>query len=150
MRPISSAAEYSARKPSSVRNPCRRPIKDCETTSKTEPVAISMNRAKSVWDIRELPSRGLIVFAGMRACGRVEVKRVDTHQLGEFQEIGNASRAFQGLVEVITVPRHSSVVAELCSQFGNFCARFTQSLFMTGHSAFVPEKQAKLSMERID
>ena len=89
-------------------------------------------------------------FAEMCACGLVALKRVDTHQLGEFQEIGNASRAFQGLVEVIAVPRHSYLVPELFSQLGNFCKRFTQSLFVTRHSAFVPEKQSKLSMERID
>jgi hypothetical protein len=40
MRPISSAAEYNARKLSSFKNPCRRPMKACETTSNTEPVAI--------------------------------------------------------------------------------------------------------------
>src|SRR6266511_151071 len=89
-------------------------------------------------------------FPEMRTGRFVTLQCVDTHQLGEFQKIGNASGTFQGLIEVIAVPRHSYLVPELFSQFGDFFERFAQPLFVTRHPAFVPEKQAKLAMERID
>src|SRR5207248_8085708 len=94
--------------------------------------------------------RGLMFFAKMRAGRFVALQCVDTHQLGEFQEIGNTSGTFQRLIEIIALTRHSYLVPELFAKFGNFFERLAQSLFVTRHSAFVPEKQAKLPMERID
>src|SRR5436305_13304977 len=94
--------------------------------------------------------RGLMFFAKMRAGRFVALQCVDTHQLGEFQEIGNTSGTFQRLIEIIALTRHSYLVPELFAKYGNFFERLAQTLFMTRHSAFVPEKQAKLPMERID
>src|SRR2546430_3019179 len=94
--------------------------------------------------------RGLVFFAKMRATGFIALQCIDTHQLGEFQKIGNTSGTFQRLIEIIAVPRHTYLVPELFAKFGNFFERLAQSLFVTRHSAFVPEKQAKLPMERID
>src|SRR5437867_6943306 len=94
--------------------------------------------------------RGLMFFAKMRAGRFVALQCVDTHQLGEFQEICNTSGTFQGLIEIIAVTRHSYLAPELFAKFGDFFECLAQSLFVPRHSAFLPEKQAKLPMERID
>ena len=75
--------------------------------------------------------RGLVFFAKMSATGFVALQCVDTHQLGEFQEIGNTSGTFQRLIEIIAVPRHSYLVPELFAKFGDFFERLPQSLFLT-------------------
>src|SRR5882757_1363412 len=89
-------------------------------------------------------------FAKMRASGFVALECINAHQFGEFQEIGNASGAFQGLIKIIAVARDSNLVPELFSQLGDFFERLTQSFFVTRHPAFVPKKQANLAMERVD
>src|SRR6266567_5077342 len=85
----------------------------------------------------------------MRATRFVALECVHAHQLSEFEEIGDASSALQGLVKIFVAPRDAHVPPELLSQFGDFLERFTQSFFVARHSAFVPEKKAKLAMERI-
>jgi hypothetical protein len=59
-------------------------------------------------------------FPKMRAGGFVALECINTHQLGEFQEIGNASGAFQGLIEIVAVARDSNLVPELFSQLRDF------------------------------
>src|SRR6266550_9599460 len=86
----------------------------------------------------------------MRAARFVALECVHAHQLGEFEEIGNASSALQGLVKIFVASRDAYVAPELLSQFGDFLERLTQSFFVARHPAFVPEKETKLAMERIE
>src|SRR5437016_1165343 len=91
--------------------------------------------------------RGLMFLAEMRSGRFIAIEGVRAHQLGEFEEIGNASRAFQGLVKIFAVSRDAHVAPELFAQFGNFSERLAQSFFAARHSAFVPEEQTELAME---
>src|SRR5947208_14947116 len=92
-----------------------------------------------------------LMFLAKMCAGRfVALECVDAHQLGEFQEIGNASSTFQGLIEIVALPGHACLAPELVSQFGDFFKRFAQSLFVTQHSAFVPENQTQFAMERVN
>src|SRR5215468_7899280 len=99
---------------------------------------------------QRLSISGLMFLSEMRAGRLVAFQRVDAHEFSKLQEIGNASGAFQGLIEIAAVSRNADFMPELFSQFGNFSKRFAQSFFVARHSASVPKKQAKLSMERID
>ena len=79
----SSAAAYNWRYWSCDRNPWRTPMVLCDTTSKREPVAISMNRAKSGCDERELPSA---MFAEMEtAARRIWLVRPNLSASGKFR-----------------------------------------------------------------
>src|SRR5437867_9412619 len=86
----------------------------------------------------------------MRSGRFVALKRVQAHQLGEFEEIGDASGTFEGLVKIFFAARNAYVAPELFSQFGNLFERFAQSFLVTRHPAFFPEKKSKLSMERVE
>src|SRR5215472_1892156 len=93
--------------------------------------------------------RRLIFLAEMCAGGFVTLQGVNAHQLGEFEEIRHTPGAFQCLVVIFFVSRYTHVAPEFCTQFGNLSERFEQSLFVTRHSAFVPQKKPKFTMERI-
>src|SRR5689334_1318176 len=67
---------------------------------------------------------GLMFLTEMRACGFIALKRVEAHQLGEFQKISDASRAFQSLVIVFLASEHAHAVPKLFSQFRDFLERF--------------------------
>src|SRR6476660_5673421 len=67
---------------------------------------------------------GLMFFAKMRAGRFVALKRVHTHQLGEFEEIGNATGAFQGLVKIFVATEDAHIAPELFSQLWNFFSVF--------------------------
>src|SRR6266542_6994682 len=92
----------------------------------------------------------LMFLAKMRASRFVALKRVPAHQLGEFEEIGNAPGAFQGLVKIFVPAQHAHIAPEFFSQLGNFLQRVAQSLFVARHSAFLPEEKAELSVEGIE
>src|SRR5207247_9883506 len=97
-----------------------------------------------------LTVRCLVCLAKMRS-GRFVARKLDqAHRLGEFEEIGDASGTFEGLVKIFFAARNAYVAPELFSQFGNLFERFAQSFLVTRHSAFFPEKKSKLSMERIE
>src|SRR5438105_7974281 len=96
MRPISSAAEYNERKLSSLKKSCRQPMKACQITSNTEPCAISMYCAKSVCDMRDVPSA---VFEDIETAARRilvrkteplvsrEIPHVIMNQIGEIYRL---------------------------------------------------------------
>ena len=62
----------------------------------------------------------LMFLAKMRSGRFVALKRIHAHQLGEFEEIGNASGAFQGLVKIFVAAQDAHIAPELFSQFWNF------------------------------
>src|ERR1041385_1883894 len=85
----SEAAQRMSPADSTDRNPCRRAISACATTSNTEPTAISRNRANSVRDEREDPSarfdptetaarRICEASPNLSSCGKVWVNRYTT------------------------------------------------------------------------
>src|SRR6266581_6651994 len=92
----------------------------------------------------------LMLLAKMPTSRFVALERVPAHQLGEFEEIGNAPGAFEGLVKIFVTAQDVHILPEFFSQLRNFLQRFAQSLFVARHSAFLPEKKAELSVERIE
>src|SRR5204862_6995543 len=88
--------------------------------------------------------------AKMRAGRFVALKRVLAHRLGEFEEIGNAPGTFQRLIKIFVHAEHALIAPEFLSELRNFLQRFAQSLLVARHSAFLPEKKAELSVERIE
>src|SRR2546430_7840170 len=92
----------------------------------------------------------LVLLAKMRTGRFVALKRVQAHQLGEFEEIGDASGTFEGLVKIFFAARNAYVAPELFSQFGNLFERFAQSFLVTRLSAFFPKKKSNFSLERIE
>jgi hypothetical protein len=92
----------------------------------------------------------LMFFAKMRAGRFISLESVPAHELGELQEIGNTSGAFQGLVEIFVAAKHAHIAPEFFSQFGNFLKRFAQSLFVARHSAFFPQEEAEFAMEGVE
>src|SRR5437762_4287630 len=67
---------------------------------------------------------GLMFLAEVRASRFVALERVRTHQLSEFEKIGDASGAFQGLVKILVAAQDAHIAPELFSQFGNLLERF--------------------------
>src|SRR5215813_11554516 len=55
----------------------------------------------------------LVFLAEVPATRLVARQRIETHQLGKLQIVGNAPGIFEGLVEVIAAARHGDVVPEL-------------------------------------
>src|SRR6266480_5198278 len=117
------------------------------------PIALKFPRKHSgmVFVVAEcLAIGGLMFLAEMPASRFVALERVRTHQLSKFEKIGDAPGAFKGLVKIFVAAQDAHLAPELFSQFGNFFERFAQSFFVARHSAFVPEKQTELSVERIE
>ena len=61
----------------------------------------------------------LILFAEMAAAGFVAVERVEAHQFGEFEEVGDAAGLFEGLVELFVGAEDADVFPELFAQRGD-------------------------------
>src|SRR5207302_8014344 len=66
---------------------------------------------------------GLIFLAEVTAAGLVAVEGVLNEKLGELQEIRDASRALQRLVEIPILPRHIYVLPELFANLRNLSER---------------------------
>src|SRR5256885_6892473 len=89
-------------------------------------------------------------LAKMRAARFVAGQRIQTHQFGEFQKVRHPARAFERLVEVFPIARDADLAPEFFAQLWNFLERFFQAGFVSRHSAFVPKKRPKLSMDRVE
>jgi len=117
----------------------------------TIPLKLPRDHDGVVLVVAERLALGRLMFLPkMRSGGLVALQRIDSHQLGEFEEIGDSPRAFQRLVIIFFVSRHANVVPKLCAQFWNSSERFAQSFFIPRHAAFIPEEQAKFAMKRIE
>src|SRR5215475_11457624 len=66
----------------------------------------------------------LMFLAEMRTSRFIPLERVNAHQLGEFEEIGDAPGALQGLVVISLVSRHPHVAPKFCAQFGDLAECF--------------------------
>ncbi len=86
-------------------------------------------------------------FAEMRAAGFVAGERVETHQLGEFEKIGHATRALERLIEIFAIAGHADFAPEFFAQLGNVSERLFQPVFISRHSAFVPQERAEFAMD---
>src|ERR1700757_505059 len=60
----------------------------------------------------------LMFLAEMCPGGFVTLQGVNAHEFGEFEEIRHTPGAFQSLVVIFFVSRHTHVAPEFCTQFG--------------------------------
>src|SRR6266404_5302818 len=86
----------------------------------------------------------------MSAARFVALERIDTHELGEFEEIGHATGAFERLIEILSFAGNAHRSPKFVAQLRNFRERFAQSLSVSGHATFVPEKRSELTMDGVE
>ncbi len=86
----------------------------------------------------------------MTAAGFVALEGVAAHQLAEFEEVGDASAAFEGLIEFVACAGNADVFPEFFAQLRDARDRFAQTFGVARHAAFVPEEKTEFAMEGID
>src|SRR5690242_19868152 len=90
----------------------------------------------------------LVFFPKMSAARFVALKRVDAHELGEFEKIRNPPGAFKRLIVAFTFAGNSNALPKFRAQFRNLLKRFSEAIRISRHPAFVPKQQAQLPMKR--
>ena len=94
-----------------------------------------------------LAVRCLVFLAEVATAGLVAHQGVVHDQLGQFQVIGHAARAFERLVEVRAFARHVDVLPEFFPQRRNLGQRFLQALFGARHPAMLPQDPSEPFVE---
>src|SRR6266700_4195073 len=69
----------------------------------------------------------LMLLAKMPTSRFVALERVPAHQLGEFEEIGNAPGAFEGLVKIFVTAQDAHILPEFFSQRRRPSSRWNES-----------------------
>src|SRR5688572_30417142 len=87
---------------------------------------------------------GLMLLAEMPAAGLVAIERVVTHELGELEEVGDASGLLEPGVELARAPGHIGALPELLAQVRDLGERVLEALGVAGHAAVVPHDLAEL------
>src|ERR1051326_4972524 len=66
----------------------------------------------------------LMFFTKMCATRFITCERIDAHQLGEFEKIGDASGALQRLIEIFALAGNTDFAPEFFAQLWDFADRF--------------------------
>src|SRR5712691_872966 len=113
----------------------------------------------------ELPRRDiaeLLVIAQRLAVGRLmfhpkvaaarflAMQRIDAHQFGQLEEIGDASCFFQGLIHLFAAAENTHVAPVQLAQATDFVPRFLQTIGAARPAAVLPHDISELAMERVD
>src|SRR4051812_39639689 len=75
---------------------------------------------------------------------------IETHQLRELEEIRDASRFLQRLVDLGIAARNVDISPELRAQLRYFLQREAQPLLVARHPAVLPHDLAELAVKRAD
>ena len=96
--------------------------------------------------------RRLMFFAEMSAAGFVPRERVGAHQLGELQEIGHTSGAFERLIKFFAAAGNFADVSPKSSRnCGIFTQRFAPNRgCVRAITTFVPKKRPELAVKGIE
>src|ERR1039458_5813640 len=86
----------------------------------------------------------------MSAARFASLAGVDTHQLGQLEEVGHAACFFQVLIQVVAAAGNSDVLPELLAQRTDFTNGSIEAPSRSCHAARLPYNFAKRAMERID
>jgi hypothetical protein len=78
------------------------------------------------------------------------MERVVGEQLRELEVVGNASRVFEALIEVVARPGHRHVVPEFVAQLRDLTERVSQARFRARHADVVPHDSPELAMNLAD
>src|SRR3982075_2444161 len=92
----------------------------------------------------------LMFLTKMSAARFVALERINAHELGEFEEIGHATGAFERLIEIVSFAGNAHRSPKFVAQLRDFRERFAQSLSVSGHATFVPEKRSELTMDGVE
>src|SRR5688572_27378609 len=90
---------------------------------------------------------GLMLLAKVSAARLLAMECVSAHQLAELQEVGDAIRLLQRLIQFGVAPGHHHVLPELGANLRNALQRLSQSRGGPCHPTLLPHEGAKLAME---
>src|SRR6266567_3237189 len=90
---------------------------------------------------------GLMFFTEMASARFVPLEGIDAHQFGEFEEISNASGAFERLVVAFAFAGDSHLCPKFIAQIRNFLECLAYPRRIARHTAFVPKQQTQLTVE---
>ena len=107
-------------------------------------------------DVREvlviaqrLAVRRLALLAEVAAAGLGAVQSVRADQFAEFEEVRDASRLFERLVQFLVLTEHIDVLPELLAQLRDLRERLPQARVGAGHAAVVPHDVAEFAVEGV-
>src|SRR5687768_7594438 len=75
---------------------------------------------------------------------------VATHELGELEEISDAVRLLQRLIQLRVASRNGHVLPEFRANLGDAPQCLLEPLRRSRHSTFVPHERTELTMKGID
>src|ERR1044072_7943412 len=76
------------------------------------------------------------------------MKRNETHQLAELEEVRHATGVLERLIQLGARTKNSNITPELVSQFGNDLECLRETRAIPRHAAVLPHRLAELAMER--
>ena len=77
------------------------------------------------------------------------MERVPAHQLGKLEEVGDAIRLLERLVELVHPADDAQVVPEFLAEPGDLLERLSQARIRARHAALVPDDPAQLLVKGI-
>src|SRR5262249_55325586 len=91
----------------------------------------------------------LVLDAEVAAAALLADERVLAHELGELEEVGDAVRLLERLVERVAPAEHGHLAPELRAQLGDPGERARERLPAARHAAVLPHEVAELLVERV-
>src|SRR5690242_4033218 len=86
----------------------------------------------------------------MSAARFASLQRVEAHQLGELEKVGDATCLLERLIERVGAAWHIHVAPELLSQRRNQLQCLPESCLVARHPAVLPHDVPELAMKRVD
>src|SRR5690606_24890887 len=96
-----------------------------------------------------LPLLGLVLLPEMTTAGLLTEQGVAAHELAELQEVRDAPRLLEALVQLFAGARHVQVLPELLADPRDLLQRLLEARLVAGHAALVPDELAQLPVEGI-
>src|SRR6185503_754212 len=97
---------------------------------------------------QRLSVAGLMLDPEVPAARFLSVQRIDAHELRELEEVGDATRALELLVELLASSGHEEVLPELFAKRRDQLECSPQTLGVAGHAAILPHDLAQLAVKR--
>src|SRR5260370_11845483 len=91
----------------------------------------------------------LALYAEVAPARLCAVKRIDTHELGNFEKVRNAVRLLESLVQLILPADDTEVLPELLTQLRDPSEGLSQTCVRASHATVIPNHIAEFPVERI-
>src|SRR5579859_3552147 len=108
------------------------------------------NIAKMLVVAQGFAVRGLALRPEVPAAGLAAVQGINTHQLGQLEEVRDPAGLLQRLVELLPLPQYAHRMPELVANLRDFGQRSGQAGFTALHPALIPHQLAQLAVEGVD